>query len=1228
MKELTHSGENEGNPLALPTWFYGNLRKWYFEDDFTTDMDATRNIATLLQSSLVMEKIHLHSEEDNGLEHLYSITMLAIREELRKSHLQGMNDIARQERRHLALFSTHFRSMLSKRGDKTDLQEDERIRVLKERMVQFERRLLYEDSDTSAEPTQPQEPKTKAMSSSIFVGNLPLQFNEPILRSFLLSLFQSKYPSCFWASIPCDNYSGEVKGFAYLHFSKDEECNRAVKEMAGVECGGKTMHIDFTETSVEIPSEAEKDGRSVGVTSVIEYSDEMPPPPKNYEVKIIDGNRTSLAVLKIRSSGITILDVGSGSEIVKAEWKDIKVKTLVPGLKTVSILQFMPHFTRGVPLIEHTIETGKDMDAKQIVYDITFWTSKEKELNVLPTMTFQVRSSPNNNGPDEILELGPTTIELKSIGGYTIFRKRWMTIAHRSQTSGDDDAYEISAQGKVVRFGKVIPYLADLEADSPNWAANIVSCVNVRIAKARSTMPEIASGSQTSGGSDDGRVLSEAESLDPYDPLFDAEIVSVDSDVTPSADEIKISHYHRHWKIPWVQCQSGDQAEEFINDVVYGGNPPEAGYILSGPSQSSGYFWTHNWEDKVRPGTEVVVLADLREDTPWPAAKRAGLPPPYPSYPDNNQDDGIKPQKSLERLSYHFRLTSEEVSSGEQLWSGDATLALADDGIILEASEYNWVTWKLSSVTSLKAPTESPKLLIFQAEVGSKPLKILLRMTTAEEAHEVYVLLEKLTDVPGNVPTETPQSDDASSPSDLAIHDSDFKIYTSTVTVTNLLPDPHEFKLTIDSQFVTLGPESQVDHRSQWFASTADCTITGEVINPEDAESTLFIRGRFFHLQKDTELGSTANPDADERVIELTQGLKQSQEISQLLKWEEDETTDSDNSSLIGTALEEPSRETMVSEDKPSSDQDQRLEQEEDSSRNLDALISTNIETLSTPLVSSHETLPTGIESLSTTTTSAQRSDEFISFGFVGVRTLEYPDLGTTTLNLRGEFLIFNLFLGKILFTATTAHIAHVKREDHLVFIDTLFRKERRTDTGVYTTRAMEQVTIEARDTEQATRIETVLRSKMERKQRESDFGADKIKVETQVETRSEGQPSGIGRTSDSTTCEVFYTYGELKATRAALFFKATTLNFVPTSNSTPGPAWMDVSYDSISNIAHSLSARMISFEATLRNWVRETGPSIKETDPIATRLKLLLDTKDECLEIFEFLSVKVAKAR
>ena len=81
-----------------------------------------------------------------------------------------------------------------------------------------------------------------------YVGNLSPKINDIELYNF----FKSKYPSVYYASIITDK--GVSRGYGFVHFSKEEEYERCLREMDGKLFHNKIMRVKEKTTVDEKPN--------------------------------------------------------------------------------------------------------------------------------------------------------------------------------------------------------------------------------------------------------------------------------------------------------------------------------------------------------------------------------------------------------------------------------------------------------------------------------------------------------------------------------------------------------------------------------------------------------------------------------------------------------------------------------------------------------------------------------------------------------------------------------------------------------------------------------------------------------------------------------------------------------------------------------------------------------------------------------------------------------------
>ena len=74
-------------------------------------------------------------------------------------------------------------------------------------------------------------------SKNLYVGNLTPRIND----IDLYNIFKTKYPSVYYASIITDN--GVSRGYGFVHFSKEDEYKRCIKEMNGMVLDNKIIKV-------------------------------------------------------------------------------------------------------------------------------------------------------------------------------------------------------------------------------------------------------------------------------------------------------------------------------------------------------------------------------------------------------------------------------------------------------------------------------------------------------------------------------------------------------------------------------------------------------------------------------------------------------------------------------------------------------------------------------------------------------------------------------------------------------------------------------------------------------------------------------------------------------------------------------------------------------------------------------------------------------------------------
>jgi len=96
---------------------------------------------------------------------------------------------------------------------------------------------------------------------SIFFGDLGPEVNEYVL----VSLFQSRFPSCKSAKIMTDPISGMSRGYGFVRFSDENDQQRALTEMQGVYCGNRPMRISTATPKNKGPGVGGNGGAAMGM---------------------------------------------------------------------------------------------------------------------------------------------------------------------------------------------------------------------------------------------------------------------------------------------------------------------------------------------------------------------------------------------------------------------------------------------------------------------------------------------------------------------------------------------------------------------------------------------------------------------------------------------------------------------------------------------------------------------------------------------------------------------------------------------------------------------------------------------------------------------------------------------------------------------------------------------------------------------------------------------------
>jgi len=77
------------------------------------------------------------------------------------------------------------------------------------------------------------------MSRKLYVGNLPYQTDETALQSLF-----AQAGAVESVSVVRDQATGRARGFAFVEMSSDEEAQKAITEINGVELGGRALTVN------------------------------------------------------------------------------------------------------------------------------------------------------------------------------------------------------------------------------------------------------------------------------------------------------------------------------------------------------------------------------------------------------------------------------------------------------------------------------------------------------------------------------------------------------------------------------------------------------------------------------------------------------------------------------------------------------------------------------------------------------------------------------------------------------------------------------------------------------------------------------------------------------------------------------------------------------------------------------------------------------------------------
>ena len=103
-------------------------------------------------------------------------------------------------------------------------------------------------------------------SQNLYVDNLTPNIND----IELYKIFKSKYPSVYYASIITDN--GVSRGYGFVHFSKEDEYKKCLKEMNGVFIDNRIIRVK-EKNNDDVKEKKYKNNRKMKIKSKIEEDD-------------------------------------------------------------------------------------------------------------------------------------------------------------------------------------------------------------------------------------------------------------------------------------------------------------------------------------------------------------------------------------------------------------------------------------------------------------------------------------------------------------------------------------------------------------------------------------------------------------------------------------------------------------------------------------------------------------------------------------------------------------------------------------------------------------------------------------------------------------------------------------------------------------------------------------------------------------------------------------------
>ena len=97
------------------------------------------------------------------------------------------------------------------------------------------------------------------MPSTLYVGNLPYAVDGNALNEMFVA-----FGTVVSAKVITDSRSGRSKGFGFVDMEKNEDAEKAIKELDGQESGGRKIVVNFAKPKEDKPPRSEGGFRREG----------------------------------------------------------------------------------------------------------------------------------------------------------------------------------------------------------------------------------------------------------------------------------------------------------------------------------------------------------------------------------------------------------------------------------------------------------------------------------------------------------------------------------------------------------------------------------------------------------------------------------------------------------------------------------------------------------------------------------------------------------------------------------------------------------------------------------------------------------------------------------------------------------------------------------------------------------------------------------------------------